>query len=142
MDSFFGIGSMELVVILVIAAIVMGPARIAYAARWLGKTTAALQKMTRGFSTQLQRELQTIDETGELKQALQDVRQAGQNLQKEVSQTRQQVLGLGKEAKQVLEETETAVAHSIAPPRLPAEANANGHTPPLLPKPLHIPDDE
>ncbi|MCP5098981.1 MAG: twin-arginine translocase subunit TatB, partial [Chloroflexi bacterium] len=62
MDSFFGIGFPELVTILILAGIVMGPARIGRVARWLGRTTAQLQTISRGFMRQLSAELESVDD--------------------------------------------------------------------------------
>lgn len=143
MDSFFGIGSMELVVILIIAGIVMGPERIAQAAKWLGKTTAYFQNVSRGFALQLRNELDTIDEKGDLREALKEM----QNMQKEVQNLRREVRGMGKELQGVGSEAETAVPNSIAPPR-PLEGepapppHTNGNGPPRLPQPLDVADDE
>ncbi len=49
MDSFFGIGLPEFVLILVIAGMVMGPERIVRMARSLGVVTARLQNISRSF---------------------------------------------------------------------------------------------
>ena len=134
MDSFFGIGSMELVVILIIAAIVMGPERIAQTARWLGKTTAYLQSLTRGFSAQLQKELEVIDQDGQIQQALHEVQETKRVIQNEVSQARRHMAHMGQEVAGDLAEEETAVSNRIAPPR-------PSSPPPPLPKPIPIPDD-
>lgn len=161
-DSIFGIGPMELVVILVIAGIVMGPQRIAQVARWLGKFTAQMQAISRGFALQLRNELDAIDDGGELKEALKEVR----NLQQEVSQLRREVTGVAtgavrdttdviNETKAAFKETEEMVQNSIRPPQFestaeneaeeePEKVAVNGqHTPapPKLPKALDIPDD-
>ncbi|MBK8433017.1 MAG: twin-arginine translocase TatA/TatE family subunit [Chloroflexi bacterium] len=142
MDSFFGIGSMELVVILIIAGIVMGPERIAQAAKWLGKTTAYFQSVSRGFALQLRNELDTIDEKGDLREALKEM----QNMQKEVQSLRREVRGMGKELQGVGSEAEAAVQNSIAPPRPLVEEptpppHTNGNGLPRLPQPLDVEDD-
>ena len=67
MDSFFGIGAPELVLILIIASMVMGPKRIGQTARWLGRTTAQLQNISRSFIRQLNAELDLDGENNELK---------------------------------------------------------------------------
>lgn len=161
-DSIFGIGPMELVVILVIAGIVMGPQRIAQVARWLGKFTAQMQAISRGFALQLRNELDSIDDGGELKEALKEVR----NLQQEVSQLRREVTGTAtgalketsdviNETKAAFKETEEIMQNSIHPPQFemsevdeaeeePEKVSANGQhppAPPKLPKALDIPDD-
>ena len=62
MDSVFGIGLPEFILIMLIAGIVMGPERIARTARWLGKTTAQLQAISRGFVRQLTAEIDGADD--------------------------------------------------------------------------------
>ena len=52
----------EFVVILLLAGIVLGPERIRDVARWLGKTTAQLRAVSRGFMQQLSAELDAVDE--------------------------------------------------------------------------------
>ncbi len=87
MDSFFGIGAPELILILLLAGIVMGPERIGQVARWLGKTTAQLQAISRQFMRQLNAELTAADEGGELKGAMDDI----QALQRQVKQLRDEI---------------------------------------------------
>ena len=86
MDSFFGIGFPELVLILLLAGLVLGPQRIREVARTLGSWIAQLQKITREFSRQLNSELDQMDRA-EIKGALDDVRA----LQKQVNDLKQQV---------------------------------------------------
>lgn len=161
MNSIFGIGPPELILILIIAGIVMGPQRIAQVARWLGKFTAQMQAISRGFALQLRHELDSLDEGGELKEALREVR----NLQQEVSQLRREVTGatttamkettdVMRETKEVFKETEKIVQNSIRPPQFDTAAEDNDDEPqtvaingqnkantPTLPKPLDISDD-
>ena len=86
MDSFFGVGFPELVLILLLAGLVLGPQRIREVARMLGKGIVQLQKISREFSRQLNSELDQMDRA-EIKGALDDV----QTLQKQVTDLRQQV---------------------------------------------------
>ena len=145
MDSIFGIGTPELILILLIAAIVMGPARIGAAARWLGKTTAQLQKISRGFMRQLNAELATVDETGELKEALKEV----QNLRQQVADIRNEITatttGALTESKQILQSTRNEFQNTIKPPTLtPTEENGlilPDVPPPTLPNRVDITDD-
>lgn len=62
--SFLGIGPGELVLILIIAVIVLGPEKIPEVARTIGKMTRELKKITEGFETELRREL---DEAAKVK---------------------------------------------------------------------------
>ncbi len=87
MDSFFGIGAPELILILLLAGIVMGPERIGRVARWLGKTTAQLQAISRQFMRQLNAELTAADQGEELKGAMDDIK----SLQQQVSQLRDEL---------------------------------------------------
>jgi Sec-independent protein translocase protein TatA len=87
MDSFFGIGAPELILILLLAGIVMGPERIGKVARWLGKTTAQLQAISRQFMRQLNAELAAADQGEELKGAMDDIKA----LQRQVKQLRDEL---------------------------------------------------
>lgn len=87
MDSFFGIGAPELILILLLAGIVMGPERIGRVARWLGKTTAQLQSISRQFVRQLNAELTAADQGEELKGAMDDIKA----LQQQVRQLRDEL---------------------------------------------------
>lgn len=86
MDSFFGIGLPELVLILLLAGLVMGPHRIRQVARVLGRITAQLQRISREFARQLNAELDAVD-SGEMKGALNDVR----SLQEEIETLRREL---------------------------------------------------
>lgn len=56
--DFFGIGGWELLLILVIAVIVMGPGKIVGVARTLGKITHALKKASSELTSQITKELE------------------------------------------------------------------------------------
>ena len=86
MDSFFGIGLPELVLILLLAGLVMGPQRMRQFARIFGKVTAQLQRVSREFARQLNSELDAID-SGEMKNTLRDMR----SLQDEVEALRREL---------------------------------------------------
>lgn len=134
MDSLFGIGMSELVVILIIAGIVMGPERIAHVARWLGKTTVQLQAISRGFVRQLTNELDGSHDGQAIREAMNEVqslRAELQNLRQELTTATAPVL---KESQQLLQETE----NSIHPPDL-AAGPKNGATAVPVPPPLELP---
>ena len=145
MDGIFGIGLPELIVILIIAGVVMGPKRIGQTARWLGKLTAQLQGISRQFVAQLNNELDAADDSGELKAALQEVR----DLQQQMADLRKEVgavaTGAMKEGQTAVSDTKKAVEDVVKPPSLtPApETNGNGSTPvpPPMPSLRDIPDD-
>ncbi len=160
MDSFFGIGLHELILVLIIAGIVMGPERIGQTARWLGKTTAQMRAISQGFVRQFNAEIGAADESGELKNAWQDVQDLRQQLdalkseftsvaKKTMDETQQVV----NESKQVFEDTRQELENSIAPPgmngRTPTKPDQESQpsateepAPPLtLPKRIEIADD-
>ena len=123
MDSFFGIGLPELILILIIAGIVMGPERIGQTARWLGKTTAQMRAISQGFIRQFNAEIGAADESGELKNAWQDVQDLRQQLdalksefttvaKKTMHETKQAV----DESKQVFDDTRKEFENTIMPP--------------------------
>ncbi len=86
MDSFFGIGFPELVFILIIATLVMGPQRMRQVARTLGRFTVQMQALARQVMSQLNSELDTLD-SPELKAAIQEMK----TLRDEVDTLRSQV---------------------------------------------------
>ena len=65
--DFLGIGPLELLVVLIIALIVVGPERLPQIAQSIGKTLRDLRAMSQGFTTEWQRELTNVPriETGE-----------------------------------------------------------------------------
>jgi Sec-independent protein translocase protein TatA len=146
MDSILGIGMPELIVILLLAGMVMGPHRIRQVARTLGRLTAQLQGISREFARQLNAELDALDDGGQVKGAFQDMRE----LQREVESLRQElrrstapVLEEGKQAlnegKQALEESRQAFKPITR--QEPAPAEGDGDDRPELPKPLEVLDD-
>ena len=148
MDSFFGIGLPELVLILVIAGVVMGPERIAHIARWLGKTTAQLQSISRAFVQQIHNEIDGIDDGEAIKSAMAEM----QSLRKELESLKSEFVA----STTVNLPKDEPVTNSILPPQTTksvtaSNANNNGNgqhtavttTPPPtnLPTPLDIKDD-
>jgi len=160
MDSFFGIGFPELILILIVAGVVMGPERIGQTARWLGRTTAQLQKISRGFVRQLNQELDNSGDGQAIKetmQELQKLRKELTDLRGEVTQTTRDATRSGQKA---IEDIQNSIKPpSMKPPTIPTppknedaakdEASAdhekNGAAEstavPQLPTPLDVPDD-
>lgn len=145
MDSVFGIGLSEFILIMLIAGIVMGPERIAYTARWLGKTTAQLQAISRGFMRQLTAELDGAD-AGAFREAMaemQDLRRQVNELRSELSDT---VKGSISDSQKALAESREMLNEPmIKPPMLGQTSNGKVDSPkpaPLpLPKPVSVPGD-
>jgi len=65
--DFFGIGFLEVLLILVVALIIWGPKRLPEIARTLGKAMRALKKASNDLTSQVTRELD-IEETERKKQ--------------------------------------------------------------------------
>lgn len=107
MESLLGIGMPELVLILLLAGLVMGPERIRPIARWLGRTLAQLQLLAGSFMRQVNAELDAVDSTGEMKATLAEV----QDLRRQVEELRRDLLST---ASQPLREGEAAVRESQA----------------------------
>lgn len=157
MDSFFGIGFPELVMILILAGLVLGPQKIRKVARTMGRFVAQMQSISRQFTRQLNAELDALD-SDEVKGAVEDVKQ----LQREMTDLRRQVSSLSDEAvaegRKALEEGEKIFqGREVPPPEAPGNvprkkeqpdndksAEAETPTPPSaadLPNPIPVPDD-
>ncbi len=102
MDSFFGIGLPELILILLLAGMVMGPQRIREVARKLGRITAQLQRISREFARQLNAEIDSLD-GNEVRDSLSELRQ----LQDEVQALRSE---LSQAPRSAVDEARKAVA--------------------------------
>jgi Tat protein translocase TatB subunit len=159
MDSFFGIGFPELILILIVAGIVMGPERIGQTARWLGRTTAQLQKISRGFIRQLNHELDNSSDGQALRDTMQELKQLRRELTDLRGEVNQTTRGAAQAGRQALQEVE----NSIRPPDLkpgksvlpspvdaPTVSDKNGAVPggavkntavPPLPDLVDVPDD-
>lgn len=153
MDSVFGIGAPELIAILLLAGIVMGPQRIRQVALWLGKTTAYLQSISRGFVRQLNAELDAVDGGGELRDTMNEVK----DLRRQIQDLRREIttgaISPIRESQEILQESRDLIEHSIAPPSLKSSNNqaardeenkveiGDDPTPPSLPNLLPVPDD-
>jgi sec-independent protein translocase protein TatB len=70
MDSVFGIGGSELIVIIILAAIVLGPERLARSAREIGKFVRNVKSYFTSLSSELKAELDVLDEMQKIKKDL------------------------------------------------------------------------
>jgi sec-independent protein translocase protein TatB len=68
--EILGIGSTELLVIMLLAAIVLGPERLARVAREAGKFVRNLKAYFNSLSDELKNELDVLDELNEVKREL------------------------------------------------------------------------
>jgi Sec-independent protein translocase protein TatA len=156
MDSIFGIGFPELVTIFILAGIIMGPERIGRVARWLGRTTAQLQAIARGFMRQLTAELESADSGGDLKGAVQDIQDLQRQLAELRGELRNQATSVLKEGKTALKEVENTIKPpTLSEPTVPKKStddeksgSENGTTSSVdlpsdakLPNVVDIPDD-
>jgi len=147
MDSFFGIGLPELILILVVAGIVMGPERIGVAARWLGRTTSQLQAVSRSFMRQINAELDGLEGSSEIKDTVREM----QDLHGELAQLRKELLsltnGVSQDTKKRVSETKEELERTIAPSFATRPANGTSSPvedplPPVeLPQRVEVPDD-
>jgi sec-independent protein translocase protein TatB len=70
MDGIFGIGGSELVVVILLAAIVLGPERLARVAREIGKFVKNVKAYFATLSGELKAELDVLDELQKVKKDL------------------------------------------------------------------------
>jgi sec-independent protein translocase protein TatB len=68
--EILGIGSTEFLVIMLLAAIVLGPERLARVAREAGKLIRNLKAYFNSLSDELKNELEVLDELNEVKREL------------------------------------------------------------------------
>jgi len=151
MDSLFGIGLPELILILILAGMVMGPQRIRQVARTLGRITGQLQSISREFARQLNAELDALD-SGELKGTVNDLRSLQQEVEALRRELRQAPEALRRETQAAVEEGKAAVregqavlqdgrkAETVAG-ESPEAVDEPGEEQPALPNLVEIPDD-
>lgn len=70
MDGIFGIGGSELVVILILAGVILGPERLARSAREIGKFVKNVKAYFSSFSSELKAELDVLDDIEKIKKDL------------------------------------------------------------------------
>ncbi|GAB4530459.1 MAG: hypothetical protein Kow0063_08600 [Anaerolineae bacterium] len=70
--DFLGIGPLELIVVLIIAFIVVGPERLPELARSIGKTLGDLRALSQGLTAEWQKEFDSLSQT-ETGEGLQEV---------------------------------------------------------------------
>ena len=145
MDSIFGIGIPELVIILLLAGLVLGPQRIRQVAHTMGRITAQLQRVSREFTRQLNAELDSLED-GSLRNTMDDVRQ----LQKEVEELRRELARAPKSlqdaGQKLTRETEATLQNAATPGRATENSTQDAQTktsPPKteLPKAVDVPGD-
>jgi Tat protein translocase TatB subunit len=111
--DFLGIGPMELVVILIIALIVVGPERLPQLAQSIGKTMRDLRAMSQGLTTEWQREISSISDIDPGEGLQEALTKPFQEVQAEVKQALSAPLTTPSSA------TPTPVSPQPAPPKQP-----------------------
>jgi hypothetical protein len=116
---------------------------------WLGKVTAQLQSISRGFARQLNEELSALDEGHDVKEAwseMQDLRRQLAELKSEITSVATQPMAEGRNA--VREAQSALKIPNLAPatesttrqPESTARPIRNG-SPTAVPMPLEVADD-
>lgn len=95
MDNIFGIGLPELILILVIAGMVMGPERIVRAARSFGRLAARMQAVSRSFFRQLNAELESVDQDGQLRDTVTELN----SIRREIAELQRELLSVSSGTK-------------------------------------------
>jgi TatA/E family protein of Tat protein translocase len=62
--EIFGMGPLEILVILIVALMVFGPGKLPQIARNLGRAVAALRKATKDLTEEMSREFQELEREG------------------------------------------------------------------------------
>ncbi len=70
MDSILGIGMNELIVILLLAAIILGPERLVRSAREVGRFVRNVKNYFSSLTDELKTELEVVDEINKVKNDL------------------------------------------------------------------------
>lgn len=148
MDSVFGIGAPELLFILLLAGLVMGPHRIRQVALWLGRTTAQLQSISRGFVRQLNAELDAVDGGGDLRDTMNEVKELRRQIKDLRSEITSSALSPVQQGQEMLRESKEMLENSIKPTTIkqpeeiePEPDQENDQPAPVLPNLLEIPED-
>lgn len=85
--NIINIGGAELIFIMILAGIFLGPSRIRDVARWVGRLTVQARNISRQFTQQLEAELDA-DELEDIRGALNDIK----SLRKEVDDLRRELV--------------------------------------------------
>ncbi len=101
--NFLNIGPWELMVILAIAILLVGPKRVVEVARTIGRVTSQMRKLSGEFMGTIQAELQEAEQ--ETRQALESVGESGAIISAEIQgteqETRQTLESVGENEQQV-----------------------------------------
>jgi sec-independent protein translocase protein TatB len=140
MNSFFGIGLAELVLILLLAGLLLGPQHVRQIARKLGLVAAGAQRIIAQLRLQLNSELDALD-VQEMRAAVEDVQQ----MQKQMQDMRREMQNFLSQNSSALQSA--AQNRTPAPNIPPSSDTGSGPEPtiappqPGLPKAIPVPDD-
>jgi Sec-independent protein translocase protein TatA len=145
MDSFFGIGLPELVLILILAGLVMGPQRIRQVARLLGRFVAQVQGLSRQFTRQLNSELDALD-SDDVRGAMDEMKELRRQLIDLRSQLSSIPADMTKEGQKAVQEGKAVLNEEESKPPAGSQVSSNGKSAApaettSLPRPVEIPDD-
>jgi sec-independent protein translocase protein TatB len=120
--NFFGVGAPELVLILIIAVIVVGPQRIPEVASQLAKAIRYLRGYATDATSQMRTEMdQLMKEYDEVRKELREFREV---VGKDVSTMTDQVASVAKDMDQAAQEAQPMIEPSAEPP--PAKRRPEG----------------
>lgn len=151
MDSLFGIGFPELVFILIISTLVLGPERMRDVARTLGRYIVKMRAVASQLADQFNAELDALDapeireavaEVKKLREDSHNLRQEITNMQRELADERETLRQTVREGQQAVESARNEPTYK--PVSRPAPGNGDdreqAHT--NLPPAPYVPDPE
>lgn len=100
--EFFGMGAMEILMVLVVSLIAFGPGKLPQVARNLGKGMTAFRKITKELTEEMSKEFKELEKQG--KEALKEEKTIVDELSKEFKEIKQQSKEAFKEEKAAEEE--------------------------------------
>jgi Tat protein translocase TatB subunit len=127
--DFLGIGPLEIIVVLIIAFIVVGPERLPELARSIGKTLGDLRAMSQGLTSEWQKEINSLSQT-DTGEGLQEVlTKPFKEAQAELKKTLDTPLNTGEGLQETLtkpfKEAETELQQALNPsPSSPSKVKA------------------
>lgn len=116
----FGIGMPELIIIMVIALIVIGPQKLPDLAKSLGKGLAEFKKATDDFKTTLDAETRSTEEKEHLAKLAEAKALAEAERLKEAEELKAKVEGHGAPAEEPKVDVAATVAAAVEPEKKPA----------------------
>jgi sec-independent protein translocase protein TatB len=124
--EFLGVGPAELLLILVIALIVVGPERLPEISRSIAKTLNSLRAMSQNLTAEWQQELTAVN----------DIKAGAQELQQSLAEPfKAAQADLQQSVTEPLKEAQTDVRRAFSQPLTPPPSTAAGAAPPAAPEP-------